>query len=290
MGFSAQWLRDWTGNAGGCLHSQGSSGGGHRRSGRGGLPARFAGYLEPMRGDTGFSDQDAQSDFSRARRRQVLSRLSARLRREPDDVGLILPFDEVVAALGQGRREAARPAGDPASTRSSARWTARATSTAASGPPRAGSASAGSGSPRRCAAGEAMPPISVYRIGDLHFVEDGHHRVSVARAAGPRHDRRLRHRDRHQGRGREDIQIRDLALKSHERLFFERVPLPPRGARADQAQEQVLVRRDGRGGRGVGVPADAGAARVPHPRARSPEIWFRRGVRARGRDAAARPT
>ena len=27
-----------------------------------------------------------------------------------------------------------------------------------------------------------MPPISVYRIGDMHFVEDGHHRVSVARA------------------------------------------------------------------------------------------------------------
>ena len=49
-----------------------------------------------MAADTGFSSLDAQSDFSRARRRQVLSRLSARLRREPDDVDLILPFDEVV--------------------------------------------------------------------------------------------------------------------------------------------------------------------------------------------------
>jgi hypothetical protein len=29
-----------------------------------------------------------------------------------------------------------------------------------------------------------MPPISVYRVGDLHFVRDGHHRVSVARALG----------------------------------------------------------------------------------------------------------
>ena len=27
-----------------------------------------------------------------------------------------------------------------------------------------------------------MPPIDVFRIGDLHFVRDGHHRVSVARA------------------------------------------------------------------------------------------------------------
>ena len=29
-----------------------------------------------------------------------------------------------------------------------------------------------------------MPPIDVYRIGELHFVKDGHHRVSVARALG----------------------------------------------------------------------------------------------------------
>ena len=51
--------------------------------------------------DTGFPAQDAKTDFSRARRRQALSRLARRLRREPDDVGLILPFDEVVDALGR---------------------------------------------------------------------------------------------------------------------------------------------------------------------------------------------
>jgi hypothetical protein len=27
-----------------------------------------------------------------------------------------------------------------------------------------------------------MPPIRVYRVANAHFVEDGHHRVSVARA------------------------------------------------------------------------------------------------------------
>ena len=32
--------------------------------------------------------------------------------------------------------------------------------------------------------GEALPPITVYRVGGVHFVEDGHHRVSVARALG----------------------------------------------------------------------------------------------------------
>jgi hypothetical protein len=32
--------------------------------------------------------------------------------------------------------------------------------------------------------GVSLPPISVYRVGDLHFLRDGHHRVSVARALG----------------------------------------------------------------------------------------------------------
>src|SRR5690554_2886923 len=50
--------------------------------------------------DTGFPSSDAQTDFTRARRRAVLSRLSRRLRRQPGDVNVILPFDEVVSALG----------------------------------------------------------------------------------------------------------------------------------------------------------------------------------------------
>jgi hypothetical protein len=33
-------------------------------------------------------------------------------------------------------------------------------------------------------AGAPLPPISVFRIGDRHFVNDGHHRVSVAQALG----------------------------------------------------------------------------------------------------------
>ena len=32
--------------------------------------------------------------------------------------------------------------------------------------------------------GAQLPPISVYRVGEQHFVRDGHHRVSVARAMG----------------------------------------------------------------------------------------------------------
>jgi hypothetical protein len=31
------------------------------------------------------------------------------------------------------------------------------------------------------AGGTALPPIVVYRVQDVHYVVDGHHRVSVAR-------------------------------------------------------------------------------------------------------------
>ncbi|HEY1318596.1 MAG TPA: chromosome partitioning protein ParB, partial [Streptosporangiaceae bacterium] len=53
-----------------------------------------------MPADTGFPRQDVENDFLRVRRRQALARLTQRLLREPDDVNLILPYDEVVAALG----------------------------------------------------------------------------------------------------------------------------------------------------------------------------------------------
>jgi hypothetical protein len=74
--------------------------------------------------------------------------------------------------------------------------------------------------------GHAMPPIDVYRIGDMHFVKDGHHRVSVARALDHGTiDAYVTEVLTELGAGRE-IRLADLPLKSHERLFFERVPLP----------------------------------------------------------------
>ena len=75
--------------------------------------------------------------------------------------------------------------------------------------------------------GTPMPPIDVYRIGDLHFVKDGHHRVSIAIATGQKTidayvteiltavpARGIRHRG-------------DLLFKSYERIFRSRVPLSP---------------------------------------------------------------
>jgi hypothetical protein len=175
--------------------------------------------------DTGLPETDAQFDFGRQRRRRALARISARMRREPSDVNVILPFEEVVAALG---RRGERRLGletipldsivgtvdrgrefdrrfRPTSGRTRPRWERIATAQ------------------RK---GQAMPPIDVYRIGELHFVKDGHHRVSVARALGyDVIDAWVTEVITELGADRA-IRLADLPLKSHQRLFYERVPLP----------------------------------------------------------------
>jgi hypothetical protein len=175
--------------------------------------------------DTGLPRADAEYDFSRARRQRALSRLSARLRRA-EDLNHILPFEEVVRALG---RTGERRLGQQLITLDSIVGTVDRS--------REFDRSFRPTSPRVAERwqrinlaqrkGQAMPPIDVYRIGDMHFVKDGHHRVSVARALGHRDiDAYVTEVLTEVGADRE-IRLRDLPLKSHQRLFYERVPLPP---------------------------------------------------------------
>ena len=175
--------------------------------------------------DTGFPTADAQDDFQRARRRAVVANLGRRISRGPGDIDVILPFDEVVAALGRVEERYAglqtipldsvlgtvdRTKGfdrqfRPTSAHVRARWERIANAV------------------RR---GEAMPPISVYRIGEVYFVRDGHHRVSVARALGRTHiDAYVVEVITQVGADR-DLTVGDLPHKTHARLFYERVPLP----------------------------------------------------------------
>ncbi len=177
-----------------------------------------------MAPDTGFTVVDSQEDFVRARRRRILSRLSATLRREADDVEVMLPFDEVVAALG---RRSERDLGlqsipvdaivgtvdrgkefdrnfRPTSARVRPRFERIAKAQ------------------RR---GESMPPIDVYKVGELYFVRDGHHRVAVAREHRRELiDARVVEVVTEIGLDR-SIRLGDLPVKGHERLFYERVPL-----------------------------------------------------------------
>lgn len=188
----------------------------------------------PERRSTGLPGLDAQHDFLRARRRATMSRLAARLRLEPDDVGLVLPYQEVPDALGfvsehrlglevvpiasiVGTVDRERDFDRrfrPTSGRVRGRWERIAAAM------------------RR---GEAMPPVDLYRIGRIYFVRDGHHRVSVACALG-RDDIDAYVTDVITRVGAEKtITLADLPLKSHERVFFERVPLP------EAAREEIKL-------------------------------------------------
>jgi len=177
-------------------------------------------------GGTGFPSADAQDDFSRARRSQLLADLGRRLRREPNDVALILPFDEVVDALG---RTGEIERGLQSITLDSVVGTVDRTRDFDRGfrptTPRV------RGRWQRIAAaqrrGESFPPIEAYRIGDLHFVRDGHHRVSVAKSLGRADiDAYVTEVRTRIGTG-ESLRLVDLPLKDHERLFHERAPLEP---------------------------------------------------------------
>ena len=175
------------------------------------------------------------------------------------DVNVILPFEEVVEALGRKGEQQPRPPDDRARLDRRAPWTAGASSTAASGPPRAACATRWERIAAAQRRGESMPPIDVYRIGELHFVKDGHHRVSVARALGrDQIDAYVTDVITRVGADRK-ITLADLPLKSHERLFYERVPLPEEARGRIQPQGPARLRVPGGGRGGLGLPGDAGA-------------------------------
>ena len=133
--------------------------------------------------DTGSPRVDAEADFLRVRRHQTLSKLAARLRGDTESATESLPFDEVVKALGRrGERslglqlvpvDAIVGSVDkvrdfdrrfrPTSDLSRQRWERLA---------------------EKSRMGEYLPPIDLYKLGNLYFVRDGHHRTSVARAQG----------------------------------------------------------------------------------------------------------
>ena len=181
--------------------------------------------------DTGSPRADAEADFLRARRLQVIAAMGSRMLLEEDGDRKALSFQEVVDALGMvnevslglhiipvdrivGSVDKVRdfdPKFRPRSGRNRQRFERIAEAV------------------RR---GESLPPIDVYRIGDMHFVRDGHHRVAVYRALGlPTIEADVRlvstlvEPD--------DVrQHSDLAARELRRLFLQRVPLSKSQRRA----------------------------------------------------------
>ena len=246
--------------------------------------------------DTGLPESDAQFDFARARRARALARLRHRLRGEPSDVNVILPFEEVVAALGRRGERSLGPAGDPARLDRGHRGSRPRVRPQL--PPHLGRVRTRweriAAAQRR---GEAMPPIDVYRIGELHFVKDGHHRVSVARALGHKDINAYVTEVLTEVGAEREITLADLPLKSHERLFRERVPLPEPARRRDPALGRVALRarwpRPWRPGASAASRPRASrcrARRWPRPgSARSTSRWWRCCRRPGSHARAPRP-
>ncbi len=140
--------------------------------------------LGALRGETGFPQADVANDFLRARRRAAVARLAQlaqRARGRPGHAARLIVLDELTGPPGRrGERRLGLQAirldsivgtlderrdfdrrFRPTSNRVRSRWERLALAQ------------------RR---GEPLPPIEVYRVGDRHFVLDGHHRVSIAAA------------------------------------------------------------------------------------------------------------
>jgi hypothetical protein len=131
--------------------------------------------------ETGNLLVDAETAFARQRRRRRADRLFSRLRGTPK---ALTSLDEVLGATTPAlRRSAGLQAIDLASIVGTAEPAKARVFDARFRVPES--------SRRRwehlwlaTRRGQSIPPISVFRVGDAHYVDDGHHRVSVANALG----------------------------------------------------------------------------------------------------------
>ena len=140
--------------------------------------------LHAIRGyDTGYIAADAERDFRRMRRHRRWAQLVCRLRRACEGANRLATFADATARLGAtAQRDLGLQAVDldtvvgsvgrardfdnrfrPGRAISERRWEAL---------------------DRAMRSGQPIPPILVYRVAGLHYVQDGHHRVSTAKAVG----------------------------------------------------------------------------------------------------------
>jgi len=167
--------------------------------------------------------EQSERDFSRARRRAFLRRIGAYLRRDPGS-NQLLSFEEVKDALGAvsqvylgmrevpvskivgsvGRHRDFDRAFLPSKPDLGTRW-------------------------RRIDEimhrAEELPPVSLYKIGDAYFVQDGNHRVSVARQQGVEMIDAEVIEIRTRVPVDSELTARDLLHKVEHRHLLERLPI-----------------------------------------------------------------
>lgn len=126
--------------------------------------------------------EQVDADFSKARRKAFLRRIGSYLRNDPGS-NQLLSFDEVKKALGAlnqvylGMRtvELKKIVGSVGRHRDFDR---------AFLPSKGGNSERWKKIDEMMRRATELPPVSLYKIGDAYFVQDGNHRVSVARQQG----------------------------------------------------------------------------------------------------------
>ena len=134
--------------------------------------------------DTGNLMIDAQSAFARERRRRRRERARRWLLRKPANSAHLMSLDQALGAEPPANGAATGLQTVELDTIVGTAESAKAQAFDSQFRPPATSRGRWE---RLWAAGREgapLPPISVYRLGDRHFVNDGHHRVSVARSLG----------------------------------------------------------------------------------------------------------
>lgn len=127
-------------------------------------------------------EEQVDADFTRARHRAFLRRVVARLRGDPSSAGA-LPFEEVRKALGVSNKVSLGPRVVPVGkvVGSVGRYKDFDRTFL---PAKAGVEENWKRIDRAFHRGEDLPPVVLYKVGGAYFVEDGNHRISVARYQG----------------------------------------------------------------------------------------------------------
>ena len=127
-------------------------------------------------------NEQADKDFSRARRRAFLNRVGSYLRKDPYSNHL-LSFDEVRSAVGAVEQSYLGMRVVPVDTIVGSVGRHRDFDRAfLPGKPSVGKR--WKKIDQAVLRAEELPPVSLYKIGDAYFVRDGNHRISVARQQG----------------------------------------------------------------------------------------------------------
>ena len=127
-------------------------------------------------------EEQVDADFTRARHRAFLHRLKARLRGDPSSTSS-LSFEEIPKTLGVSNK-----------VRIGRRVVPRERIVGSAGrygdfdraflPARASVGEKWKRIDRSFHRGQELPPVMLYKVGEAYFVEDGNHRVSLARFQG----------------------------------------------------------------------------------------------------------